>query len=172
MKTLFDLLTELNPAIQVKDDKEFIISNKEIISFKSLSHRSTSLANKLKHDGVKSEDIVPILLENSPNFIIAVLSLWMIEAIPVPINLKLSKLEIEEQLKFLKCQFVLVDEPYAKKINLNDVKKIELGVLNEDSEKTEIDFAFNESKTAVIMFTSGSSDKPKAVELSFFKLDS
>ena len=116
MKTLFDLLKELNPAIQVKDDKEFIISNKEIISFKSLNHKSTSLANKLKHDGVKSEDIVPILLENSPNFIIAVLSLWMIEAIPVPINLKLSKLEIEEQLKFLKCQFVLVDESYDKKI--------------------------------------------------------
>ena len=60
--------------------------------------------------------------------------------------------------------------PTIKKYNLNDVKKIELGVLNEDSEKIEIDFNFDENKTAVIMFTSGSSDKPKAVELSFSNL--
>ena len=170
MKTLFDLLRELNHAIQVTDDKEFIISDKERISFKSLNDKSISLANKLKHDGVKPDDIVPILLENSPNFIIAVLALWMTEAIPVPINLKLSKLEIEEQLKFLKCKFVLVDESYKEKINVNDVKKIGLSVLNEDSEKIEVDFNFDESKTAVIMFTSGSSAKPKAVELSFSNL--
>ena len=73
METLFDFLKELNPAIQIKDDKEIIISDKEIISFKSLNHKSISLAKKLKHDGVKSEDRVPILVDNSPNFIISVL---------------------------------------------------------------------------------------------------
>ena len=113
---------------------------------------------------------VPILLDNSPNFIVSVLSLWMIEAIPVPINLKLSASEIEEQLKFLKCQYVLIDKSFKEKINLSDIKQIELSVLNEDSEKNEADFSFAANRTAVIMFTSGSSGKPKAVELSFSNL--
>lgn len=170
MTTLFDFLKVLNPAIQVNDDKEFIISDKEVISLKSLNHKSTSLAKKLKRDGVKSEDRVALLVDNSPNFIISVLALWMIEAIPVPINLKLSAIEIEEQLKFLRCQFVLIDESFKEKIKLSDVKQIELSVSNADSEKRELDFSFDANRTAVIMFTSGSSGNPKAVELSFSNL--
>jgi o-succinylbenzoate---CoA ligase len=170
MKTLFDLLREINPSIQIKVDSKFIISDKEIISLKFLNHKSISLANKLKHDGVKSGYRVPILIDNSPNFIISVLSLWMIEAIPVPINLKLSAPEIEELLKFLKCQYVLIDELFKEKINLSDIKQIELSFLNEGSEKSETDFSFAANRTAVIMFTSGSSGKPKAVELSFSNL--
>ena len=170
MKTLFDFLKELNPAIQVSDDNEFIISAKEKISFKSLNRKSTYLAKKIKQEGVKSEDRVPILIDNSPNFIISVLSLWMIEAIPVPINLKLSVSEIEEQLKFLDCRFVLIDKSFKEKISLSNVKQIELSVLNEDSEKSEVDFKFDTNRTAVIMFTSGSSGKPKAVELTFSNL--
>lgn len=170
MKTLFSLLREFNPAVQVKADKDFIISDKEKISFGSLNHNSSSLAKKLEQDGVKSQDVVPILIDNSPNFIISVLALWMIEAIPVPINLKLSKFEIEEQLKFLKCKFVLTDDLFKDKINLENVKKIGLGVLTEYSYKTKMDLSFNVNNTALIMFTSGSSGKPKAVELTFSNL--
>lgn len=170
MKTLFDFLKKLNPAIQVKDDNEFIISDKEKISFKSLNRKSTYLAKKIKREGVKPADTVAILIDNSPNFVISVLSLWMIEAIPVPINLKLSVSEVENQLGFLKCRFVLIDESFKGKINLNDIKQIELSVLNEDSEKSKVDFSFDTNRTAVIMFTSGSSGKPKAVELTFSNL--
>lgn len=172
MKTLSDILKKLNPASQVNVEKEFIISDKEIISFKSLNYKSISLANKLKDSGIKSEERVPILIENSPNFIISVLALWMTEAIPVPINLKLSASEIEEQLKFLECQFIVIDESFKHKINLTDVQQITLRAseLNEASEKSEVKFGFDANRTAVIMFTSGSSGKPKAVELSFSNL--
>lgn len=170
MTNLFAFLKELNPAVNIKDDSDFIISKKEIISFKSLNHKSISFANKLKDNGIMSQDRIPILLENSPNFIIAVLSLWMIEAIPVPMNLKLSLVEIEEQLKFLKSKFALIDEPFTGKMMLTDVKPIIIPVLCEDFEMIAMDFGFDESKTAVIIFTSGSSDRPKAAELTFSSL--
>jgi len=170
METLPDLLKKLNPAIKIKDDKEFIISDKEIIYLKTLNHKSTSFAKKLIHIGVKSEDRVPILINNSPDFIISVLSLWMIEAIPVPINLKLLISEIEEQIRFLDCQYVLIDGSFKQKINIGDAKLIKLEIAFDSLMESELNFKFDEGRTAVIMFTSGSSGKPKAVELSFSNL--
>ena len=96
----------------------------------------------------------------------------MIEAIPVPINLKLSISEIEEQIKFLDCQFVLVDESFKQKINIGDAKLINLEIASEHLMESELNSKFDEGRTAVIMFTSGSSGKPKAVELIIFKFDS
>ncbi len=61
MKPYLISYKELNSVIQIKEEKEFIISDKETISFKSLNHKSVTLAKKLKQDGVKSNEKVAIL---------------------------------------------------------------------------------------------------------------
>jgi o-succinylbenzoate---CoA ligase len=170
MKTIYDLLKEFNSNLKIDNDKSFIIGKSEILTYHSLNQKTIGISKKFKDSGISKDEIVAILLDSSPNFIVAVLSLWMIEAIPVPINLKLSPPEIQEQIKFLSCRFVVIDDSHKEKINLNGRQLIKLSFYNCNIDNINIDLSFDENRTAVIMFTSGSYGKPKAVELLFSNL--
>jgi O-succinylbenzoic acid--CoA ligase len=170
MKTFYDLLRALNPNLETDLNKTFIITSEETFNYHSIIQSCSHRAVLLKDLGVEKNSIVPILCNHSLDFIVSVFSLWMLEAIPVPINIKLSLSEVEDQIRFLKCRNIITDNSFKNKLNLTGINEINIGSIEPESESSKINFTYDESRTAVILFTSGSSGKPKAVELSFSNL--
>ncbi len=170
MKTFYDLLRELNPDLKIDLDKNFILTPQKTFTYHSVIQSCNHSAESLRQLGAEKNSLVPILLDNSPDFITAVFSLWMLEAIPVPINIKLSSSEIKAQLDFLKCRSIIINDSTSDLIYSNELRQINFSSFKPKAGSEEIKFAFDKTRTAVVLFTSGSSGKPKAVELQFSSL--
>lgn len=170
MNSLDALLTAFNPNLKIHSNKYFILTNQKTFTYHSVIQSCTLFSRSLRQAGVEKNSLVPILMDNSPEFIFLVLSLWMIEAIPVPINTKLSEPETEQQLEFLKSKHIIINDTYKEKVKLDGIKVINFSISNFDSDLSAPNFTFDENRTAVIIFTSGSSGKPRAVELTFSNL--
>lgn len=170
MKTFYDLLKELNPDLKIELDKNFILTPQKSFTYHSIIQSCSYAVESLRQLGVAKHSLVPILLDNSPDFVIAVFSLWMLEAVPVPINIKLSSSEIKTQLDFLKGKRIIVSSSTKDLIGTNHLQQINFETLKQTNDEIDIDFTFDKNRTAIVLFTSGSSGKPKAVELTFSSL--
>ncbi len=101
---------------------------------------------------------------------INILALWQLSAVPVPINTRLTEFEIEEQLAAARCSAVLSQKEFSGRIKNTGRKIIEYPF------EVEVDNSFTgiqEIKVndpAVIIFTSGSTNKSKGIILSFNSL--
>ncbi len=150
-----------------------VISKEQTLTYSELESKVNSYASYLKETGIKNEDKVCLIGENSIEFIFIVLALWKLNAIPVPLNNKLLKNELEELIDFSKCQFVFIQNDLNKKISVPNSKTVYFPFDNFSSNQTLKEEHNSESllnNTAVIIFTSGSSGKPKGVMLSFKNL--
>lgn len=125
-------------------------------------------AHSLKSNSIERYERVPILLDNSINFIVANLALWRCGAIPVSLNTRLLEEDIIEQLVFLESRFLITDKilkslpgkirilpPPTKDFNRHEM-------VNKEFPTTD--------DVALIIFTSGSTSIPKAVQLTFDNL--
>jgi O-succinylbenzoic acid--CoA ligase len=147
-----------------------LITSGEEYTFEELRNKVVIAAQFLIDNGIKPNERVGIFCRNNVDFIITILALWQVSAVPVPINNRLIESEIKEQLSEANCKSVLVQTELKNKFNLNFDRLIDIPF----DDKINITFSVkNEIQlkdTAVIIFTSGSVNKPKVVLLSFESL--
>lgn len=170
MKIISNFLNSINKEISFSADRNFIVGHDENISYQKLEDKVLSFANYFITSNISRKKIAPILCSNSSDYITSILALWMLGAIPIPLNTRLSVSEIEEQLSFLGSNCLIIDLAAKEKVSKIKSEKI---LIPPSSPIVKIEFEnfhCNENETALIMFTSGSSGKPKAVELSFSNL--
>ena len=170
MKSVQNFLEKLNPKLRIFDNKTIIISEYERFTYKALNEKVNTVSKYLNTFGIIAGDRVGIASDNSINYVISIFALWMMDAVPVPINIKLSASEIKTQLMHLRCKIVLVDYANRKKIPSKGIDRLNINLLDLNLGGASFDYKFNPNKTALILFTSGSSGKPKAVELTFSSL--
>jgi len=144
-----------------------IISVGKTFTYNELAGKSESTKQQFSEQGLNKDDFVGIFGEHNVEFIISVLALWKLEAIPVLLNPKVTQNELNDFLQSANCKSLVGSEDQLKKYSFTKQSFITLpDDLNEslDFEKIgEID----PEKIAAIIFTSGSSGKPKGVKLSF-----
>jgi O-succinylbenzoic acid--CoA ligase len=147
-----------------------IISSKINYTFEELRQKVLRTSKFLMENNIESKDKIGIFSQNNIDFVVAVLALWQLSAIPVPINTRLTKSEISRQLSESDCKAVLVQKELKDRIDPNQIKVIELPTeLNFDvtfSGRKEL----QQEDPAVIIFTSGSENNSKGVILSFGSL--
>ena len=128
--------------------------------------------------GIKKKDHVGILSEHKYEFFLAVNALWFIGAVPVPLNIRYTPDELQYQINKADIKFLLFDKVYDKLTSvINNTTNIPFfrcadnkyispsGISSFQSESK-----FNIDNPALILFTSGSSGKPKAVLHTFNSL--
>ena len=158
------LLTNQNPSAKA------IISSSLNLNYDELKQKVLLTAGFLKSQKISPGERVGIIGQNSIGYVLNVLSLWQISAVPVPINLRLTNSEIDEHLNLANCSTVIIEKEFSDKINNSKLKKIIVSELKTD------DITFNAREDlklndpAVIIFTSGSTSKSKGVILSFESL--
>ena len=145
-----------------------IITNEGVLTYRELEEQMQQVAGVLNESGIKKGDYVSIISQNNRAFVILVLGLWLIDAIPVPLNIRSSKEEIEDLISIVGSRNIFLHKNLENKFNFNDQ------IIFPISKADKKDFSTNSSndhhKTAVVIFTSGSTGMPKGVMLSFHNL--
>ncbi len=166
-------------------NKLAFISNTQKITFFDLKHKVEILASKLLNNGLKSEQKVGVLANNSIEYVIIELACAAIDAVVVPINPSMAKKDVIKQIKFtdIKCVFIwysifsdfeknLLSMKIKKKNLITLGKKIKnISYFDEILNTKKVKYKNNKinkngEKPFLIILTSGSTSKPKAIVFS------
>ncbi|KYH45223.1 long-chain-fatty-acid--CoA ligase [Branchiibius sp. NY16-3462-2] len=138
-----------------------------------LDQRSRRLAAGLRTLGVRSGDRVALLCLNHPQFVEILLAANHLGAIAVPLNFRLTSPEVAYVLQDSGAQVIFVDPPLAPVLSeAGDLTVVEVGsstyadLLGEPIEPGDVP----ESATALLMYTSGTTGRPKGAMLSHANL--
>jgi O-succinylbenzoic acid--CoA ligase len=164
-----NIINSIRPSeVKIVPGTVAIVQDKKEITYVELYSLANKTANFLRQKGINENDIVTLLFNNSPEFIVTVLALWEIGAIPVPLNTRLLERDLNEQITFLTSKFTIKSKEFE---NLNTrSKSILIPFENLSGAEQSKTSKFTNDKTALMLFTSGTSGKPKAVMLSFENL--
>ena len=151
-----------------KQDVDAIRTTKRILDYSALRDVVAHTAFQLKELGIAPDDKTAVLYNHNADFIIRILALWQIGAVPVPVSTRFTEPEIDELLENTDCNSIIIDEDLSH-LKLNS-QKLQVSNDAKPKERFLTEEELNPEKTAVIIFTSGSSGKAKGVELSFNSL--
>lgn len=146
-----------------RSDLTAINCNESEISYSSLFQSSNNISEFLGSKGIKKNDYVAVCTDDKVMFIKTVIAIWILEAVPVPINSKLLGSEINSLLEDHKIKFLIT---YNIDIELKPFSDLEVFEVKEEYFEESFTKAFkipSIENEAVIIFTSGSTSKPKGV---------
>lgn len=158
-------------ALSRPEDTAIVFKNSEW-TYGELYDHARKIASYIQSRGYKKGDIIAQFMLNSDLFMAVYYGVQLAGCTVMPINTKLAPPEVEYILMHSEAKAIFYDDqlahileqtnyPFEEELKLQDIRKI----LAEDS------LAYNnvplqEDDTAVIMYTSGTTGKPKGVMLS------
>lgn len=139
-------------------------NNGETLTFLQLQKKSRIFAKKLASLGIKKESKVAMLSANHVDMVISFFALTYLEAVTVMLNTRLSKQELHYQIEQSKSSLVITTEDIIKQKNLSFKTQMTFKDIHDLEAKpcilgTEITL----DAPCTMMFTSGTTGKPKAV---------
>jgi long-chain acyl-CoA synthetase len=149
------------------------------LTYAELEERSARLATLLAARGVEPGDRVGVMLPNVPEFPIAYYGVLRAGAIVVPMNVLLKRREIAFYLSDSGAKLLLAWHGFAEEagagaeeagVELIEVEPAGFAELLAGHEPTPGLADTDESETAVILYTSGTTGKPKGAELTHANL--
>jgi len=142
-----------------------IIEKNKIITYRDFHNTVNFIVQPLKRRGIIKGQRISIIAENNSKYLFILYALWRIKAVPCLLNPRLPQQTLMHQLKTINCRVLITDIPTILQSKAISLKKIRIAALLENTlVKNEIKkFSFKLNQHADIMFTSGSSDKPKAI---------
>lgn len=136
------------------------------VSYLELNQKANSLARRLIKEGLRPTDKVGICLNPGPELVAAILAVLKAGGVYVPISPsypthRINYILNDSQTRFLLTHSHLLSKTTkypAKKIVLDDIFKSDCG-----ENVGNLDYTSESEQTAYILYTSGSSGKPKGV---------
>ncbi|MCW8804422.1 MAG: AMP-binding protein, partial [Ignavibacteriaceae bacterium] len=159
----FLLLKQSRPA-------KALMSSSVSYTFEELNRKVLSIASYFITQNISAADRVGIVSQNDVDFVISILALWQISAVPVPLNTRLTEKEFEGQILLANCSSILTQKEFYEKVKRASKKIINYPFNADDDNSFSGRDKLELNDPAVIIFTSGSTNKSKGIILSFKSL--
>ena len=142
--------------------------NREVWHFGELIARSAGLSGALAGRGVRRGDAVMTLVGNRPEWVLAMLTCFRLGAVAMPCNVQLRRPDLEHRAAAASPKLAIGDERYLDELpdGIPYMSLAELAdVLDEDlpQEAPVEPVDLDPDDPAVIIFTSGTTGKPRGV---------
>lgn len=153
-------------------DKTAIIYKDKYYTYEQINNISNSIANSLRESGIKKGDSVAVILPNCIAFALIYFGVTKLGAIFTPIDIRLGETETLSILNDCKTKLCFVYPKYNHTKVIKDfVSTIDISSENfismcknlSDNIITEVE----DNETALYLHTSGTTSKPKIVELTY-----
>ncbi len=139
-----------------------IVDDNRTISFSELTSIVNRTAQYYFENGITKNSTVAILANNSLEYVITIYALWNLGAIPTPLNTRLTKSEINSIVNNSNFNSIIIDDSFSNiQLQIQSINMVIKYEGNEYSKRVEA----LPNGIAVIIHTSGSSGKPKGVEI-------
>jgi long-chain acyl-CoA synthetase len=170
----------LNTAAEKFTEKPAIVFHDESVAFCQLQESILRLANVLRDLGVKKSDKVAIYLPNGPEYVYSYLACFVLGAVAVPLDFMLKEDEIVSCLSHSETKvFILKPKSGEFLKNLRDQLPA-ITYLPVDEHYSDLtskagtdlpEVSIQDSDPALIMYTSGTTGKPKGILLNYKHLE-
>jgi long-chain acyl-CoA synthetase len=155
-----NLASLLDAAARAHPRRPALVAVGRSVSYSELDARAARFAGLLRANGVQPGDRVAILLPNVPEFVDAYYGALRLGAIVVPLNFLLKAGEIEHRLEDSGAR-LLVAPPERSEGSVQHLDPREAA----DARPAEGFAPVDGGDTAVILYTSGTTGRPKGAEL-------
>lgn len=158
---------------------EAVVCQGRRVTYRDLDEQVTRLSHALLEQGVRQGDKVIIFMPNVVEFVVSYFAIQRIGAIVVPVNAKFTLQEVEYVAQHADAKAILVHEAiFAVVENIRVIPlKIKTGqehagwlnyeTLIQHASIQTIDCQLNEDDVSTILYTSGTTGKPKGVLFSY-----
>ena len=145
-----------------------LVHDGHAISYTQLHDRTTRLAHALRAAGVRRGDRVAYLGPNHPAFLETLFAAGLLGAIFVPLNTRLAAPEIAHQLEDCGAKALIHAPGCAPLVGAGPSLTVEVGPAYEallTADPTPIDESVTLDDTCLILYTSGTTGRPKGAVL-------
>ncbi len=148
-------------------DNVAMISGTVQLSYIEVYQKALSIAGRLAEHGIRENDHAAIILNNSAEYVLLIYAAWLKGCVPVVINPRLTRQNIKELIKHSNSKLVITDNPNrsfennVSIVNVYDLTDTGDGEITKDTSHTD---------NSVLIYTSGTSGKPKGVPVKFSSL--
>ncbi|MFJ8514766.1 class I adenylate-forming enzyme family protein [Lysinibacillus xylanilyticus] len=158
---------------------EAVVCQGRRVTYRDLDEQVTRLSHALLEQGVRQGDKVIIFMPNVVEFVVSYFAIQRFGAIVVPVNAKFTLQEVEYVAQHADAKAILVHEAiFAAVENITVIPlKIKTGqeqagwlnyeTLIQHASIQTIDCQLNEDDVSTILYTSGTTGKPKGVLFSY-----
>ncbi|SDE49987.1 long-chain-fatty-acid--CoA ligase [Rhodococcus tukisamuensis] len=173
-----NLATTLTASARRHPNRIAVICGEQQLTYAELETASTILALELRERGVRSGDRVAMMVPNVPMFAIAYYAILRSGAIVVPMNPLLKPREVAHQLADSTAALLLAWHEAAEAIPGAALADVECVTVHTHSTLNRSPLHDGQaaveprkpSDTAVVLYTSGTTGKPKGAELTHHNL--
>ena len=156
----------VDQAVRRNGDGEALVCGSERLTWKALAERIARVAAGLSSRGIRQGDRVALLLGNRIEFVLALFAAARLGAIAVPLSIRSSKPELGYVLEHCEASLVIHETELADRLPAlgRRIAIDEFGSLLETPGGEAL--PVQEEDTAAILYTSGTTGRPKGAMLS------
>ncbi|MFO7683931.1 MAG: o-succinylbenzoate--CoA ligase [Chloroflexota bacterium] len=159
----------LTSRVQASPQKTALIIGEQQWTYAELDQRVNRVCARLVDAGVESDDFVGVLMPNCLEYVCLIHALARLGAILVPLNTRLTAAELQWQIEHVGCELVLYAEELVDELS---IVNSQWSMVNESWLDGDLSLTINNCQLSIdnlqaVVFTSGTSGKPKGVPLTF-----